>query len=293
MSKKNRNLSDVYISNFNSLKYFLTEKVRLSIARTIYGHKYKSADNHPLISVCIPTYNRGAILVERAVASVLSQTYKNFELVIIGDCCSDETMELLSKFTDPRIKFYNMPSRKKSYPQTVENHWLAGPVNPLNKALELAKGDWLARIDDDDTWPENHLEALYDFACSGKYEFVSALYVEERFNQKRIVDGVRALDEYFTQKKNPKKNQSVKIGGVSTWLYRSYLDFMKYNPDCWRKSWNRVNDIDLALRVFHSGAKMGFLEEVMAYILPRPGEESVGLEAYKLDEDAKLKHFKV
>lgn len=288
-----RNFSDLFISNFNSIKYHLTEKVRLKIARLIHDGQYKFADEQPLISVCIPTYNRGAILVDRAIKSVLTQTYKNIELVIIGDCCDDETAELISRISDPRIKFYNLTSRKKSYPQTVENHWLAGPVNPLNKALELAQGKWLARIDDDDTWPENHLERLYKFACAGNYEFVSALYIEERFNQRKIVDGVRALDEYYAQRKIPNADKSAKIGGVSTWLYRSYLSFIKYNPDCWRKSWNRVNDIDLSLRIYHSGARMGFLEEVMAYVLPRPGEKSVGLEAYKLDEKAKLQHFNV
>ena len=86
-------------------------------------------------------------------------------------------------------------------------------------------------------------------------------------------------------------DQSPKIGGVSTWLYRSYLKFMKYNIDCWRKKWNRVNDIDLSLRFYKAGVRMGFLEEVLAYIIPRPGEESVGLEAYKLSSKEMLDKY--
>ena len=58
------------------------------------------------------------------------------------------------------------------------------------------------------------------------------------------------------------------------------------------KEWNKVNDIDLVLRIYHAGVKMGFLEEVVSYVLPRPGEESIGLDAYKLTKKDKLKQYK-
>ena len=63
---------------------------------------------------------------------------------------------------------------------------------------------------------------------------------------------------------------------------------MKYNLNCWRKEWNKVWDIDLSLRIFHAGVRMGFLEEVVAYVIPRPGEKSIGLDAYKLTEEKKM-----
>ena len=56
--------------------------------------------------------------------------------------------------------------------------------------------------------------------------------------------------------------------GVSTWLYRSYLKFMRYNLDCWRKKWNRVWDIDLSLRFYIEPVlEWGSLEEVLSYII--------------------------
>ncbi len=62
--------------------------------------------------------------------------------------------------------------------------------------------------------------------------------------------------------------------------------------NCWRKSWNRNNDIDLSLRLYQAGVRMGFLDQVTAYVLPRPGEKSVGKEAYILTKKDKIKHFK-
>jgi len=67
---------------------------------------------------------------------------------------------------------------------------------------------------------------------------------------------------------------------------------MRYNVNCWRKDWNRVWDVDLSLRIHAAGVRMGFLDEVVSYVLPRPGENSVGLEAYKLTESDKLEMYK-
>jgi glycosyltransferase involved in cell wall biosynthesis len=281
------------INGLNALRFAVTEPTLLRIMRLRYDEFYAKSEKDPLVSVCVPTYNRGELLMERAIASVLSQTYANFELIVVGDHCTDNTANLISKIKDPRLRFYNLPSRKRSYPETVENHWLVGGAVPANKAMELARGQWIARVDDDDTWTSDHLEVLLKFAQQNQYEFVSGLYVEERFGKQKVVDGVRARDPYYTGGENNPSDNSPKIGGVSTWLYRSYLRFMEYNVDCWRKSWNRVWDVDLSQRIYKAGVRMGFLDYVAAYVLPRPGETTVGLEAYKLTEQEKLEHYKL
>lgn len=273
---KRRTIADKLISGYNSAFYALTEPVVLRIIRLSLANQYSDTSEKPLVSVYIPTYNRGKLLIERSVTSVLAQTYQNFELIIIGDCCTDDTEELVSKIKDPRVRFFNLSKRGYRYPPTAENHWLAGPVVPANKGLELVRGKWIARIDDDDTWTPDHIETLLKFAQSGNYEFVSASYITERHGKRIVVD---VADE------------KPRIGGTQTWLYRSYLRFFKYNINCWRKSWNRVNDTDLQDRMYKAGVRMGFLDRVVAYVLPRPGETTVGLEAYKITEDEKLKHF--
>lgn len=277
MLSGNRTMKDKLISGFNSFRYALTEPNRLRLVRVRYDHFYSSLGDVPLISVYTPTYNRGELLIERAVDSVLKQTYKNFEFIIVGDHCTDNTEDLISKINDPRIRFYNIPKRGYRYPPTAENHWLAGPVVAANTALDMVLGKWIARIDDDDVWTPDHLEVLLQFAQQGNYEFVSSSYVAERNGQRIVVDV---------------KDVKPRIGGTQTWLYRSYLCFFKYNINCWRKSWNRVNDTDLQDRMYKAGVKMGFLDKVVAYVLPRPGETTVGLEAYKFNEKEKLDHYK-
>jgi glycosyltransferase involved in cell wall biosynthesis len=289
---RRRTLEDRIIAGYNALRFAVTEPILLGIARIRYEKHYSNSQQTPLVSVCVPTYNRGQILIERAVASVLSQTYTNLELIVVGDHCTDNTVDLISKIKDPRLRFFNLPSRKRNYLQTVENHWFVGGAAPANKAMELARGLWLARVDDDDTWSPDHIEVLLRFAQQNQHEFVSGLFVEERFGEQKVVDGVRARDPYYTRRKKDPNDDSPKIGGVSTWFCRSYLRFMKYNVECWRKSWNRVWDVDLSQRIYKAGVRMGFLNQVVAYVLPRPGESTIGLEAYKLTEQEKMEHYK-
>jgi glycosyltransferase involved in cell wall biosynthesis len=241
-----------------------------------YEKDYNNPDETPLISVYTPTYNRAELLIERAVDSVLKQAYNNFEFIIIGDHCTDKTEEMLSKINDPRIRFYNIPKRGYRYPPTAENHWLAGPVVAANTALSMVRGRWIARIDDDDIWTPDHMEVLLKFAQQGNYEFVSSSYITERYGERILVDV---------------KDENPRIGGTQTWLYRSYLKFMRYNINCWRKSWNRVNDTDLQDRMYKAGVRMGFLDQVTCYVLPRPGESTVGLEAYRASEERMNRHF--
>jgi glycosyltransferase involved in cell wall biosynthesis len=272
-----RSFADRLISGVLALRYGMTEPLLLRLARMRHQNGYANSDKNPLISVYVPTYNRAKILMERAVPSVLAQTYKNFELIIVGDHCTDNTADIVATIKDPRIRFYNIPTRGYRYPPTAENHWLAGPVVAGNKGLEMVRGKWIARIDDDDTWTPDHLEILLRFAMEGGYEFVSSSYEAERHGKRYVADASGSAD---------------KIGGTQTWLYRSYLSIFKYNINCWRKSWNRVNDTDLQERIYKAGVTVGYINKVTAFVLPRPGETTIGLEAYKSNAQEKENHFK-
>ncbi len=253
-------------SGLNSIYYRETEPVKLRVMRRRYEHTYNDHDKDPLISLIIATFNRGRILVERTLPSIFNQTYQNFEVMIVGDHCIDNTPELLAKVSDTRVRFHNLPKRGK-YPHDPIDRWFVQGVAPRNKGLNLAKGKWFSWISDDDILLPNHFESLLRFAQNGNYEFVSAAYALEKNGKTFIQD---ASDF------NPR------IGGMQTWLYRSYLKCFKWNIHSWRKHWDRPCDYDLQYRMHREGVRMGFLNEVVAHVPPVEGTTTVGLEAQKI-----------
>jgi glycosyltransferase involved in cell wall biosynthesis len=94
----------------------------------------------PKVSVLLPTHN-GSRLVERSLKSVLSQSFKNFELVVIDDGSTDDTAKIIRKFADRDKRIYLISNKENT-----------GIQRALNYGLKLAKGEYIARIDDDDEW---------------------------------------------------------------------------------------------------------------------------------------------
>ena len=208
--------------------------------------KADSNINNPLISVRIPTYNRGKILIERTIPSVLRQTYQNFEIVIVGDHCTDDTEELLKKFGDDRIKFYNLPERG-NYPINPNDRWMVAGVVPANKALELCSGDWIAPLDDDDEFSEDHLEVLLNYALEHNYEMVYGIVQMERGPEKWV-----NLGSYPPERGN--------IGHLSV-LYNSTLKFFKHNINAWK--YGEPADWNLWRRMKEAGVRIGFVNKVI------------------------------
>lgn len=225
---------------------------------------------NPLISVHIATYNRADILLERAIKSVLSQTYKNIELIVVDDGSTDNTEELIRSLSDVniRIKYKKISRKKFRYPNKAMYHWFTGSTMAANAGLNLCSGMWIARLDDDDEWTNDHLEKLLQFAQNGNYEFVSSAI--------RFFEG----DKFWDVLTSDDPRDKTGVGAMQTWLYRGYLKKFKYNINCWRKTYFKVNDTDLAERFYLTGVRIGFFPEVTAIIKPRPGEKFVGSRAY-------------
>lgn len=281
---RKRSLQDRLLSVANTLRFGMTEPIKLRLARARHEQAYAHRQDSPLVTVVLPTYNRSRILLERGVPTVLSQTHQNLELVIVGNTCTDDTSERLSRIDDPRLSFCNLPPRGPRFPHDPETRWVMAGFEPTSEGLARARGQWIAWLGDDDLWTPDHIESLLHFAQQGQYEFVSAQYVEERFGERKVVHGERAASPYHTRRPAEPDDDSPRIGGIQTCLYRSYLRLFKQNIHCWRKSWNRPWDVDLYLRMYHAGVRMGYLDRVVAYVLPRPGESTIGLDAYKLME---------
>lgn len=93
---------------------------------------------NPFVSVVLATYN-GRWCIGNAISSVLSQTYKNFELIVVDDASTDETKRRVLAFNDSRIKY-------------IKNSERRGLTKSLNVGLGEVSGKYVARIDDDDVW---------------------------------------------------------------------------------------------------------------------------------------------
>ena len=272
---------------FLTISFYIKEKILYEVNKKKIKLLLKK--DNPLISIILPTFNRSEMLKKRSVISVLRQTYKNFELLIIADGCTDDTEEVVKKFNDKRIKLFKIERSKPRYPQTIENHWFCGPVAGINFGLLKIKGDWIARIDDDDIWTKDHLKSLLDHIVKNKCEFVSSKRLELRDGIYKIIN--HKISDIHQVAYNVDYN--VRIGGVNTWLYAAYLSFFKANMNCWRKKINKVNDSDLIFRMSKIGIKKCFLDKATHIGLPRPGTKEIGLKTYTKNKDSYLKKYNI
>ena len=100
----------------------------------------------PQISVVIPVYN-GERTIEETIASVLAQTFTDFELIIINDGSQDQTLEIIQQFTDPRIKLYSYSN--------------GGLAASRNRGLAKSQGEYISFLDADDLWTKEKLASQY------------------------------------------------------------------------------------------------------------------------------------
>jgi len=107
-------------------------------------NSFMENDYCPLVSVIMPIYNRENT-VERAIKSVLEQTYSNLEVILVDDGSKDNTLDILSKIKDDRVKLLCHGSNK-------------GGSAARNTGLKIATGDYIAFLDSDDEWLPQKLE---------------------------------------------------------------------------------------------------------------------------------------
>jgi len=146
----------------------------------------------PLISIVIPLYNK-ASCIGRTIDSILRQTYDNYEIVIVNDGSTDNGLEIVSKFTAPRIKIINQ-----------EN---AGVSVARNCGVKESVGRYIAFLDADDEWKEDYLQSQVDLIRDYPECDVFATAYEFKDEYKRITQAVYRgikfpgqsgiLDNYF------------------------------------------------------------------------------------------------
>jgi len=101
----------------------------------------------PTVTIIIATYNWSAAL-RCSIPSVLAQSFTDWELLVIGDACTDDSPAVVASFADPRISWHNTPTRFTSQ------------SGPNNLGLQLARGQFIAYLGHDDLWHPDHLAHL-------------------------------------------------------------------------------------------------------------------------------------
>lgn len=158
----------------------------------------------PIVSVITPIYNSEKFL-EAAILSVQNQTYSNWELILVDDASTDASEKIAREFysEDSRITYEKFPENR-------------GPAASRNRAIEMAKGEYIAFLDSDDFWAPDKLEIQVDFMQRKNCDvsFSSYILVDEKGNSlgKRVV-AIPAL----TYEKQLRNNY---IGNL-TGMYRS------------------------------------------------------------------------
>lgn len=130
-----------------------------------------------LVSIIMPSWNTGRFIAE-SIDCVLAQTYANWELLIVDDCSTDNTDEIVAGYSDERIKYY-------------KNEKNCGAALTRNRAMREAQGEWLAFLDSDDLWAPEKLERQINFMRDNGYDFSYTEY-------EKIDEGDNPLNIYVT-----------------------------------------------------------------------------------------------
>lgn len=206
------------------------------------------ADAEPLVSVRIATRNRAELLVERALASVRRQTYERWEAVVVGSACSDDTGERVATLDDPRIRFHNLAT-DGPYPEDRVRSWLVGGVPSMNAAVRMARGNWIAPLDDDDEWDDDHLAVLLETARKDEAEFAYGR-VRCKLNEAPVAMELGAW---------PPRQGEVSLGAA---IYNAALK--EFEHDLNAQLVGEPHDWNLVRRMWEAGVKFGFTDRIVA-----------------------------
>jgi len=185
-----------------------------------------------MVSIIIPSYKSKRFISE-TIDSVLTQTYQNWEMIIVDDCSPDDSNALIEEYCqkDTRIKLIKLEKN-------------SGPAVARNKAIEEAEGRYIAFLDADDLWISNKLEKQISFMTQNNYELTYTNY-ETMSEDGENLNNIVVSPEKINYKELLKSN---KIGCLSA-IYdtkrigKVYMPLIKKRQDygLWLKILKKVD----------------------------------------------------
>jgi glycosyltransferase involved in cell wall biosynthesis len=205
----------------------------------------------PFFSIVIPTYNRKDI-INICIDSVLSQTFENYEIIIVDNGSTDGTKDFINtNYNDFRIK-YNFQKGSGS------------PASPRNNGINLSKSKWICFLDSDDFWHKDKLKTIHDeiidnnkidVVCHNEKVFYSS---SSKFG--KTMNYGPFCDDFYLQMLQFGNELSTSATSVK----RSFLNkfSLRFNES---ESLFIVEDFDFWLRLARNGANFKFINRVLGY----------------------------
>ncbi|MBW2003738.1 MAG: glycosyltransferase [Deltaproteobacteria bacterium] len=222
----------------------------------------------PLITVLMAVYN-GEKCLDHTIESILSQTFTDFEFLIINDCSTDRTADVIRSYNDARIRLHS-------------NETNIGQTKSLNVGLNLAKGKYIARMDADDYSMPNRLERQYHYITQHpEYSVVGTdcLVMDESNAKRSISKGYFKYEDIII-----KLLTGSPINHVSVLMNRAdIVRIGAYDP-----KYKISADFDLWSRLIRQGYKITTLREVLCAYRVSEGSYSNRNEARKVKENTDI-----
>jgi glycosyltransferase involved in cell wall biosynthesis len=195
----------------------------------------------PKVTVIIPTYNWSTVL-PYSIGSVLRQNFADFELLVIGDGCTDDSEKVVTAITDPRLRWINLP---------VNNGHQSAPNN---EGLRQARGSIIAYLGHDDLWLPHHLEVLVaaiDAGADIAHSIVQMIGAEGNIMPGWEIQGLQPGDWMAPTGVAHRRTAAEKVGG-----WRDYRT-LYVDPET-----------DLWLRMHHAGFALQHVSRLTAVKFP-------------------------
>lgn len=232
----------------------------------------------PEVSIIIPTYNTAAY-VAKAIGSALNQTLSNIEVIVVDDGSSDQTVEVIRHFTDPRL-------------QLIQNPKNLGVSAARNRALQHAQGQWIAVLDSDDWYASNRLEMLLNIAKEKQADLViDDLYLIQNKESlpwstllqesDEVIKEIRSIDPVFYVKTGLYGEKGIQLGLCKPLFRRSFLNRHSLFYD---ENLRVVEDFHLVLNCLLHGASMLFVPTPYYFYRSRPNSLVTGSDVKHIEQ---------
>ncbi len=221
-------------------------------------------------SVIIPTYNQGNLL-SKCIKSVLNQTYKNYEIIIIDNNSTDNTRSIIKKY------------KKKIVYKKIKNYGVI--AKSRNLGIKIAKGNWISFLDSDDSWTRDKLEKTYYAIKNNKFDVVC--------NSEWIISKNKTKVWAYGPSQNNLYLKMLKYGNIlSTSASSVKKKFLKKEKIMFNQNKKFVTseDYDFFLNIAQSGGKFYFILKPLGYHLFHSKSSSFKINRHKRSINEVLKY---